>query len=709
MKRFTGKLSDYRDCKAKVMRHWCEPILNFNDFDITKEKEKRSMKKRMISLILCFTIGLTCTVWMAPNAAAESQQLTWEDIMQEKVTRYDQDVFIVTDSAEEIAEKQEEMEELIQKKMEVEGTEYLIQQQTEGIETEEQLSLMSTTIGEDADWDCPYTESGIFGGYTLISPTERLSIQVTPNTNVNEIVNEAQTKMLAACRSNKNPKGVFRILPTRLQSATNQFIGPACHALSITGYSLPREYFQETAGGYYTTKAGRTKIIFRYQIYEEVDIYIDPITGYQEAVIEIYDIYMPMDVIISYQAQDALYDPWEVDGEIQDWFFESCKDLMEGDLLWDTIENYQQVDEIDFCFDFAGYANIALTSNNTYENSHGGAKKIPPCISSVIVYNLSIDFSDCELEGLIPDEFNDIGCGTDFQIDLSNNRFVGEIPLPSLYTNLSLNLSNNQFTLLGNEKADRGSVTTINVSNNFISEEEFEKIPDYVVCNGQEQQYNLSLKKPNSSIEILPGMLVTTDFMKEQVQVTLNGVAQSWDVASELIFDMEPNAALLTLLSGDAETGYTLKKEGMGAIWLGFTHDKYGTQFNKSNTLGISNVPVVVTGKTVTDTIRRYVTEGEILQVVVSGGNLQNILTKTFTITYNASDLELLDAYAPTLLADTAIGMVPGSNMAITEITPGTLKFTLTPTMGTYTYWNGVATVLKFRAKRSITTTIALS
>lgn len=47
--------------------------------------------------------------------------------------------------------------------------------------------------------------------------------------------------------------------------------------------------------------------------------------------------------------------------------------------------------------------------------------------------------------------------------------------------------------------------------------------------------------------------------------------------------------------------------------------------------------------------------------------------------------------------------------MTITEITPGTLKFTLTPTMGTYTYWNGVATVLKFRAKRSITTTIALS
>ncbi len=105
---------------------------------------------------------------------------------------------------------------------------------------------------------------------------------------------------------------------------------------------------------------------------------------------------------------------------------------------------------------------------------------------------------------------------------------------------------------------------------------------------------------------------------------------------------------------------------------------------------------------------RKAVTQGDILQLVVSGQNIQNIASKTFALSYDADDLELLDAYAPTELADTGIGLVPGSNMTVTEIVPGSLKFTLSPDMGTYTYWSGVATVVKFRAKRSITTTITL-
>ena len=94
---------------------------------------------------------------------------------------------------------------------------------------------------------------------------------------------------------------------------------------------------------------------------------------------------------------------------------------------------------------------------------------------------------------------------------------------------------------------------------------------------------------------------------------------------------------------------------------------------------------------------------------MVSGKNIPNITAKTFALSYSAADLELLDAYAPTVLSDTAIGPVAGSSMNITEIIPGSLKFTLTPDMGTYTYWSGVATVVKFRAKRNITTIVTLN
>ena len=108
------------------------------------------------------------------------------------------------------------------------------------------------------------------------------------------------------------------------------------------------------------------------------------------------------------------------------------------------------------------------------------------------------------------------------------------------------------------------------------------------------------------------------------------------------------------------------------------------------------------------NTIRKEVMQEEILQVVVSGKSLQNILTKTFAVVYSADDLELIDAYAPTPLQDLSVGTVAGSNMNITEILPGSLKFKITPSMGTYNYWGGVATILKFRAKRSAITVITL-
>lgn len=622
MKRFTGKLSDYRDCRAKVMRHWCEPILNSNDFDITKEKEKRSMKKRMISLILCFTIGLTCTVWMAPNAAAESQQLIWEDIMQEKVTRYDQDVFIVTDSAEEIAEKQEEMEELIQEKMEVEGTEYLIQQQTTENELKQQMSLLSTTSGEDENWDCPY--SNVVGGYTLINPTERLSINVDLNTNLSDIITQAQGMVSAACTYGYSPQGVFRYRDSAtsypMKIGTSEIEEPAWSMISITGYSLPNSYFTKTEQGiYYASREGWTKIIFRYNVCEMYS-YWDPNTNNSVIDYFYYDVYMPMDVFIGDGASDGFRKLWSVDYEVQDWFFSWCKDVLGTSTIWPTLDHYTQADACDFDLDLLDVPNITLSTPNTYQNSHGGQKRLPSIMSKLVSQYLIIDLSEQDIAGKIPPELANMGyywCS----LNLSRNKLCGNIP--PLTGSMDLDVSYNQLTGLYHDATEFSS---LNIDANFISDMQIDYyIPNYLK-NGytsSERQYHLELVE--ESIEILPDMMLTTEYAKNLTQIVLEGVVQDWDVASELIFEMTPETGFSEYFEGTVQNGFIPKKSGSTSVQLGFTKNNCGMMIEYGDTTSLYNVPVINILEDTDGILRKGLTEGETLQVVVSGGNLQNI------------------------------------------------------------------------------------
>ena len=171
---------------------------------------------------------------------------------------------------------------------------------------------------------------------------------------------------------------------------------------------------------------------------------------------------------------------------------------------------------------------------------------------------------------------------------------------------------------------------------------------------------------------------------------------------------MTPETGFSEYINGTVQSGFTPKKSGSTSVQLGFMKNNCGMTLEYGDTTILSNVPVINILEDTAGILRKGVKQGEILQVVVSGRSLQNILTKTFAVAYNANDLELIDAYAPTLQRDLVIGPVAGSNMNITEIIPRSLRFQLTPNMGSYTYWGGVATILKFRAKRTIATVITL-
>ncbi|MCI9627559.1 MAG: hypothetical protein HFI90_12395, partial [Clostridia bacterium] len=644
-----------------------------------------------------------CSSLAAPDTEEETVQKSWEEIRQERMIRYDEDVLIETDSEEEIAEKQVEMKQ----QMEIDKEVYLSRQQQAVAEGRELSPPLMPMMAEDDSWNCPY--GNIVGGYTMTSATERLSINVDLGATLDTITQQAYDLVNAACSYDSWPQGVFRYCDPPysypMKTATTEIEEPAWSMVSVTGYSLPSYYFEEfTQGEYWAIREGWTKIVFRYSVCE-MYVYWDP--SINDSVMDYfyYDVYMPMDVFIGDGASDGFRKLWSVGFEVQDWFFDWCKDVLGSSELWQTFESYIQVDGCDFDLDLLDIPNILLESSNVYQNSNGSSKKLPAIMGEFVSQYLTIDLSRNNITGIIPPELANMGYNY-CNLKLSHNKLCGNIPQLTVGMSVDVDVSYNQLTGIYHDATEFNS---LNIDANFISDMQISYyIPDYLKdgYTSSERQYHLALT--DQAIEMLSGMKLTTEYAKNMTQVVLEGVVQDWDVASELIFEMKPETGFSEYFDGTVQNGFTPKKSGSTSVQLGFTKNNCGMTLEYGDTTILSNVPVINILEDTAGILRKGVIQGEIVQVVVSGRSLQNILTKTFAIGYNKNDLELIDAYAPTLQRDLSMGLVPGSNMNITELIPGSLKFQLTPNMGTYTYWGGVATILKFRAKRTIATAITL-
>lgn len=103
------------------------------------------------------------------------------------------------------------------------------------------------------------------------------------------------------------------------------------------------------------------------------------------------------------------------------------------------------------------------------------------------------------------------------------------------------------------------------------------------------------------------------------------------------------------------------------------------------------------------------VTSGQTYDVPLKGSNISSFAGTTFTLSYNATTLELQDFAAQTAKNTTAAGAVAGTGLTILSNTNGALTFTVNKTIPAGQMWDGVLTVLKFKALRSGNTALSLT
>ena len=427
--------------------------------------------------------------------------------------------------------------------------------------------------------------------------------------------------------------------------------------------------------------------------------------------------------------EQQLYGYWYRYNQPQDWFFSWLQDAVGGTFL--QMNNYREAEKVDFTL----YEQPGLQKpHGNYVNTSGQSKYIPEVVfwlygSSVTVdlseenlqgalpeqlefnqnYDVEYIFSDNQLTGSLPAAWGDMHTYGTVYIDVSNNKLSGTIPYAMGYMqaqSVILNLAENQFYGFDADFNTNSVIdfTSSDFSCNFFPDSDLEKFN----IVGQPQYY-VTLAT-NDYVTVAMTDLVDETFLKQQLQIVCVGTPQDIDtVASELTIGVIPGEDFDTVFHDNGDRTYypySHIRNGSALGWIGFVRDKQGNTITPNNTIGASTTFIVF--EQTANAVVKAVKQNDIVQVVVSGRSLQNVLTKTFAIGYNKNDLELIDAYAPTLQQDLSVGLVPGSNMNITELIPGSLKFQLAPNMGTYTYWGGVATILKFRAKRNITTVITL-
>jgi hypothetical protein len=117
---------------------------------------------------------------------------------------------------------------------------------------------------------------------------------------------------------------------------------------------------------------------------------------------------------------------------------------------------------------------------------------------------------------------------------------------------------------------------------------------------------------------------------------------------------------------------------------------------------------VTIKTKSAVQTYDMQSVTGQVFNLVVTANDIKDPSKYTYTITYNAEDLEVLDLCAATSRIDMAIGNVIGTDIQIVQYTPGTIVFKKLGTSSGQT-WTGQINSIKFKSKTDNTTQVIYS
>ena len=122
----------------------------------------------------------------------------------------------------------------------------------------------------------------------------------------------------------------------------------------------------------------------------------------------------------------------------------------------------------------------------------------------------------------------------------------------------------------------------------------------------------------------------------------------------------------------------------------------------------ITGTATLYVANTITGSITLSAVSNNTYLVLLSANNISSFTGKTFTVTYNASALQVTDLCGFTNAKETSLGAISGTGITITNISAGEIDFTIDRTISTGKQWSGVLNIIEFQALATGNTVISM-
>lgn len=214
---------------------------------------------------------------------------------------------------------------------------------------------------------------------------------------------------------------------------------------------------------------------------------------------------------------------------------------------------------------------------------------------------------------------------------------------------------------------------------------------------GTEHTYRLRVKKGSDveawSLPLTVGTLSIAPAVPENLAAssTINSVLITWDAVDNAIgYEIEINNQII-----DVGQGTSYLDTGLNAD----TQYSYKIRSRNSSDTSAWSSPITIKTKNSTQIYTLLCEQNDTFNLILSASNLDDPGRYTFTITYNANELEVLDLCGTTSRIDLSTGNIIGTDIRIVQFTPGTIVLSKTSTEPTGQGWSGVVDSIKFKSK----------
>jgi hypothetical protein len=193
------------------------------------------------------------------------------------------------------------------------------------------------------------------------------------------------------------------------------------------------------------------------------------------------------------------------------------------------------------------------------------------------------------------------------------------------------------------------------------------------------------------SVSTLPNGPVTPTNI--EASATTNKVFLSWDsVPNATEYELEADGQLVSVGTGTSYLHSGLMPD---------TQHTYKVRAKNNAEYGEWCTPLVIKTKNSTQSFTLDSELDETFGMIFTAVNLENPSLYTFTVTYNANELDVTDLCASTSRTDLSTGSVIGTDIQIVQYSPetGTIMFRKISTGTSGQSWSGTVNSIKFKSK----------